>query len=61
MATYTVYMAMVHDHDMAMGTFNTATEAIIQAFQAKALGFECAIWVNKPNKESMYLCSVKPQ
>jgi hypothetical protein len=54
MATYTVYMV---NFNMTKGTFNTAQEAIDQA---KALGFECAIWVNEPGKDSLYLCNVKP-
>jgi len=54
MRTYTVYMV---NFDMTKGTFTTATEAILQA---KQLGFECAIWVNEPNKQPMHLCNVKP-
>jgi len=54
-ATYTVYMV---NFNMTKGTFNTVEEAINQA---KALGFECAIWVNEPNKDGpMHLCNVKP-
>lgn len=54
MKTYTVYMV---NFDMTKGTFNTAQEAIDQA---RALGFECAIWVNEPGKEPLHLCNVKP-
>jgi hypothetical protein len=54
MTTYTVYMV---NFDMTKGTFNTVKEAIDQA---KALGFECAIWLNDPGKESLHLCNVKP-
>lgn len=42
---------------MTKGTFVNAEDAIEQA---KQLGFECAIWVNEPNKCPMHLCNVKP-
>ena len=54
MTNYTVHMV---NFNMNKGTFNTAQEAIDQA---KALGFECAIFVNEPGKESLHLCNVKP-
>ena len=54
MQTYTVYMI---NFNMAKGTFNTAQEAIDQA---KALGFECAVWVNESGKDPLQLCVVKP-
>lgn len=54
MTTYTVYMV---NFNMNKGTFNTAQEAIDQA---KALGFECAIWANQPGKDSMLYTYVKP-
>lgn len=54
MATYTVRMV---NFGINKGTFSTAQEAIDQA---RALGFECAIIVNEPGKESMRLCTVKP-
>jgi hypothetical protein len=54
MVTYTVHMV---NFNMNKGTFNTAEQAIAQA---KALGFECAIWVNEPGKQPLHLCNVKP-
>lgn len=54
MATYTVHMV---NFNMNKGTFNTPEQAIKQA---KDLGFECAIWVNEPGKQSLHLCNVKP-
>lgn len=53
-ATYTVYMI---NFDLNKGTFPTAEQAISQARQ---LGFECAIWVNEPGKQPLYLCTVRP-
>lgn len=54
MVTYTVHMV---NFNMNKGTFNTAEQAISQA---KALGFECAIWVNELGKQPLHLCNVKP-
>lgn len=54
MTTYTVHMI---NFGLNKGTFPTAEEAIAQA---KAIGFECAIWVNEPNKDPLHLCNVKP-
>jgi len=54
MKTYTVHMV---NFNMNKGTFPTVDEAIAQA---KSLGFECAIWVNEPNKDPLHLCNVKP-
>jgi hypothetical protein len=54
MKTYTVHMV---NFNMNKGTFPTVDEAI---YQAKALGFECAIWVNEPGKDPLHLCNVKP-
>jgi hypothetical protein len=54
MTTYTVYMI---NFGLNKGTFSTAEEAIAHA---KALGFECSIVVNEPNKDSLHLCTVKP-
>jgi uncharacterized cupin superfamily protein len=54
MKSYVVHMV---NFDMNKGTFATAEAAIAQA---RALGFECAIWVNEPGKRPMHLCNVKP-
>lgn len=54
MTTYTVHLT---NFGLNKGTFQTAKEAIEHA---KALGFECAILVNEPGKDSLHLCNVKP-
>lgn len=54
MKTYTVYMI---NFGLDKGTFATLEEAINHA---KSLGFECAIWVNEPQKRPLNLCVVKP-
>ena len=54
MATYTVHMVNI---DLNKGTFDTEQEAVDQA---RALGFECAIWLNEPGKPAQYLRTVRP-
>ena len=49
--------AQTINFNMNKGTFPTVDEAIAKA---KALGFECAIWVNEPGKDPLHLCNVKP-
>ena len=51
MTTYTVRMV---NFGMNKGTFSTVDEAIAQA---NALGFEFAIVVNEPGKDSLHLCN----
>jgi hypothetical protein len=54
MTTYTVHMV---NFNVNKGTFKTLQAAIDQA---RALGFECAIYVNEPGKPSQYLQTVRP-
>ncbi len=54
MQTYTVHMV---NFNMNKGTFPTVDEAIAQA---KALGFECAIWVNEPGKDPLHCAMSSP-
>lgn len=54
MKSYIVHMV---NFNMNKGTFSTAEEAIAQA---RALGFECVVWVVEPGKDPLHLCSVKP-
>lgn len=52
--SYTVHMV---NFGLNKGTFATVDEAIAHA---RALGFECAIWVNEPGRDPLHLCMVRP-
>lgn len=54
MKSYTVHMI---NFGINKGTFPTVEEAIQQA---RAMGFQCAIWVNEPGKRPLHLCTVNP-
>lgn len=54
MKTYTVHMV---NFGLNKGTFDTLQEAVDQA---RALGFECAIYVNEPGNPTLYLQTVRP-
>jgi len=54
--TYSVYM--INFDNLYKGTFSSKKEALARA---RALGYECAIWISdESNKESSLLCVVLP-
>lgn len=53
----TTYSVLMINFGIFKGTFDTLDAAVVHA---KGLGFECAIYMNAPGKDSEMVRTVKP-